>query len=38
MTVIWQLDNNNSNQRLIKKQDQIIIFEPLRFILLLSVN
>ena len=38
MEVIWQLDNENSNQCLKKKKDPIIIFEPLWFILLLSVN
>ena len=38
MAVIGQLDNKNSYQRLIKKKDQIIIFEPMRLILLLSVN
>ena len=38
MTVIWQLDNKNSNKRLIKKKDQNDYFEHLPFILLLSVN
>ena len=38
MTAIWQRDNKNSNPRLIEKNTEIIVFEPLRFILLLSAN
>ena len=35
---IWQRYNNNSNQSGIEKNAEIIVFEPLRFILLLSAN
>ena len=38
MTAIWQRDNKNSNYSLIEKNTEIIVFEPLRFILLLGVN
>ena len=38
MTAIWQRDNKNSKHRLIEKNTEIIVFEPLRFILLLSAN
>ena len=34
----WQKYNNNSNHSLIEKNNEIIVFEPLRFILLLSAN
>ena len=35
---IWQRDNKNSNQSRIEKNTEIIVFEPLRFISLLSAN
>ena len=38
MAAIWQRDNKNSNHRLIEKNTEIIVFEPLHFILLLSAN
>ena len=38
MAAIWQRDNKNSNQIRIEKNTEIIVFEPLRFILLLSAN
>ena len=31
-------DNKNCNHNLIEKNTEIIVFEPLRFILLLSAN
>ena len=37
MEVIWQLDKN-SNKGLIQRKDQNDYFEPMWFILLLSVN
>ena len=38
MAAIWQRDKKNSNQSRIEKYTEIIVFEPLRFILLLSAN
>ena len=38
MVAIYQRDNKNSNHSLIEKNTEIIVFEPLRFILLLSAN
>ena len=38
MAAIWQRDNKNSNYSLIEKNTNFIVFEPLRFILLLSAN
>ena len=38
MAAIWPRDNKNSNQSLIEKNKDIIVFEPLLFILLLSAN
>ena len=38
MAAIWQRDNKNSNYSLIEKNTEIIVFEPLCFILLLSAN
>ena len=38
MAAIWQRDNKNSNHILIEKNTEIIVFEPLHFILLLSAN
>ena len=38
MATIWQRDNKNSSYGLIEKNTEIIVFEPLRFILLLSAN
>ena len=38
MAAIWRRDNKNSNYSLIQKNTEIIVFEPLRFILLLSAN
>ena len=38
MAAIWQTDNKNSNRSLIEKNTDMIVFEPLRFILLLSAN
>ena len=38
MSAIWQGDNKNSNHSLIEKTAEIIVFEPLRFILLWSAN
>ena len=38
MAVIWPRDNKNSNQSLTEKNKDIIAFEPLLFILLLSAN
>ena len=38
MAAIWQGDNKNFNNSLIEKNAEIIAFEPLRFILLLSAN
>ena len=35
---IWQRDNKNSNLSLIEKNTEITVFEPLRFILLLTAN
>ena len=34
----WQRDNKNLNHSLIEKYTEIIGFEPLRFILLLSAH
>ena len=36
MAAIWQRDNKNFNHSQIEKNAEIIAFEPLRFILLLS--
>ena len=36
MAAIWQEDNKNSSHSLIEKYTEIIVLEPLRFILLLS--
>ena len=38
MAAIWQMNNNNSNHSLTEKNTEIIVFESLRFILLLSAN
>ena len=38
MAAIWQRGNKNSNYSLIEKNTEIIVLEPLRFILLLSVD
>ena len=38
IAAIWQRDNKNSNHSRIEKNTEIIVFEPLRFILLLSAN
>ena len=38
MAANWQRDKKNSNHSLIEKNTEIIVFEPLRFILLLSAN
>ena len=38
MAAIWQRDNKNSNHTRIEKNTDIIVFETLRFILLLSAN
>ena len=38
MAVICQRDNKNSNHSLIEKNAEMIGFEPLHFILLLSAN
>ena len=38
MAAIWQRDNKNSNHSLIEKNAEILVFEPLRFILLFSAN
>ena len=38
MAAIWQKDNKNSNQSRIEKNTEKFVFEPLRFILLLSAN
>ena len=38
MAANWQMDNNNYNHSLIEKNTEIIVFEPLRFILLLGAN
>ena len=38
MATNWQRANKNSNHSLIQKNTEIIGFEPLRFILLLSAN
>ena len=38
MAANWQRDKNNSNYSLIEKNTEIIVFEPLRFILLLSAH
>ena len=35
---IWQRDNKNSSHSLIEKNTEIIVFEPLHFILLLSAT
>ena len=38
MAEIWPRDNKNSNQSLNEKNKDILVFEPLLFILLLSAN
>ena len=38
MVAIWHRDNNDSNDSLIEKKHEIIVFEPLRLILLLGGN
>ena len=38
MAAIWTRDNKNSNQIPIEKNKDIIVFEPMLFILLLSAN
>ena len=38
MAANWQRDKQNSNHSLIEKNTEMIVFEPLRFILLLSAN
>ena len=38
MAAIWQRDNKKSNHSLIEKNTEIIVFEALCFILLLSAN
>ena len=38
MAANWQRDKKNSNHSLIEKNTEIIVFEPLRFILLLSTE
>ena len=38
MAAIWQRDNKNANHSLIEKNTEMIVFEPLRFILMLSAN
>ena len=38
MAAIWQMDNKNSSYNLIEKNTEIIVFELLLFILLLSAN
>ena len=38
MAAIWQRDNKNSNHSLIEKNIEMIVFEPMPFIFLLSVN
>ena len=38
MATIWQRDNKNSSHSLIEKNTEIIVFELLHFILLLSAN
>ena len=38
MVASWQSGNKNSNHSLIEKNTEIIVFEPLRFMLLLSAN
>ena len=38
MAAIWQGDKKNSNQSRIEKNTEIIVFEPVRFILPLSAN
>ena len=38
IAVNWQRDNKNSNYSLIEKNTELIVFEPLHFILLLSAN
>ena len=38
MAAIWQRDNKNSYHSLIEKNTEIIVIEPLHFILLLSAN
>ena len=38
MAAIWQRDNKNSNHSLIAENTEIIVSEPLCFILLLSAN
>ena len=38
MAAIWRRDNKNSNQSRIEKYTETIVFEPSRFILLLSAN
>ena len=38
MATIWQRNNKDSNHGLIEKNTEIVVFEPFRFILLLSEN
>ena len=38
IAAIWHRDNKNSNHSLIEKNTEIIVFELLHFILLLSAN
>ena len=38
MAANWQRDKKNSNHSLIEKNTEILVFEPLRFILLLNAN
>ena len=38
MAANWQRGNKKSNRSLIQKNKEIIVFEPLLFILLLSAN
>ena len=38
MAAIWQKDNKKPNHSLIEKNTEMIVFEPLRFILLFSAN
>ena len=38
MAAIWQRDNKNSNHSLIEESAEIIVIEPLRFVLLLNAN
>ena len=38
MAAIWQRDNKNSNHNLVEKNTEMIVFEYLHCILLLSAN